>query len=97
LQVLESKIETKVCERVLQDFGVRSIKLNVHGNTGIPDRLFLIPGGLALFIEFKRPGGKLSLKQKYWIRILKTLKFEVEVYDNIEKAYEKIKSKLASA
>ena len=31
---------------------------------GLPDRLFLLPGGRALFVEFKAPGGRLSPVQR---------------------------------
>ena len=36
--------------------GVPSIKLNLKGNRGWPDREFWIPGGRPLLIEFKLPG-----------------------------------------
>lgn len=49
MRTLESKIEQKVCRDALR-MGVRNLKLNVTGQTGWPDRMFLIPGGRALFI-----------------------------------------------
>ena len=58
---LESSIERAVAE-----YGKRtgwvSIKLSTSGPRGAagwPDRLFL-RGGQAVFIEFKRPGGKVT-------------------------------------
>lgn len=53
----ESYIEHTVC-RELQKLGCRTPKIS--DNPGWPDRLIVAPGGKHIFIEFKRPGGKLS-------------------------------------
>jgi len=42
------------------------IKLISPGNTGIPDRLALCDDGAVWFVEFKRPGGVMSERQKAW-------------------------------
>jgi len=34
--------------------------------TGTPDRLLLLPDGLAIWLEQKRPGGRLSVEQIEW-------------------------------
>lgn len=36
--------------------GAKCLKFVSPGYTGVPDRLILIPGGLAVFVELKRPG-----------------------------------------
>ena len=37
-----------------EEFGVNSVKINILGNRGYPDRLFLLPLRPA-WIEFKQP------------------------------------------
>ncbi len=92
----ESKIEQRVVEEA-KKLGVIGLKLTSSGNTGVPDRMFLIPGGRPLFIEFKKPGGKLSEKQVYWISALGTLDYKVEVHDTVEGAVESIRRALDEA
>ena len=50
---LESSIERQAVEHAHRR-GIDAIKLNLQGRRGWPDRLFLLPGGRPLFIEFKR-------------------------------------------
>lgn len=39
--------------------------------TGIPDRIVLVPGGAVWFVELKKAhGGRLSERQKYILRVL---------------------------
>lgn len=95
-QVSESKIEQKVV-REAKKLGVIGLKLTSPGNTGVPDRLFLIPGGRPLLIEFKKPGGFLSPKQLYWIDILVQAGYNVGVHDNVEDAMDSIRRALDEA
>lgn len=87
---LEKDIESKVCRRAFSELGVRNIKVNTLTETGWPDRMFLIPGGRPLFIEFKRPGGEPDPKQVHIHGILKGLDYSVEVCDSEEEAMSKI-------
>jgi hypothetical protein len=87
---LESRIEHRACLKILQHLGVESIKLNVHGQTGLPDRMFLIPGGKPVFIEFKRPGGVVSKKQEYMRKLLTRLGYPVYICDSVENAFVRI-------
>ena len=54
--MLESKVERTACKKIRELLGIESTKLNVRGETGLPDRLFWIPGGRPLFIEFNLLG-----------------------------------------
>ena len=89
----ETKIELQACDLIYGNLGVGSLKLNVKANTGYPDRVFWIPGGKPLFIEFKTPDGELSEKQKYHIDRLRKDGYNVEVCDNaIDALYAAIKA-----
>lgn len=56
------------------------IKLNPFGMRGIPDRLVLLPGGIVLFYELKRPvGGSYEPLQLRWHAKLMKLGFTVLV------------------
>src|ERR1700761_1630652 len=52
---LESYIEKKVVAYA-KSKGIGSLKLNVQGRRNEPDRIFFVPGGKPLLIEFKRQG-----------------------------------------
>lgn len=56
---LESPIEGWVVTEAESTLGLTSIKLNLRGNRAWPDRLFFVPGGRPVLIEFKRPGDDL--------------------------------------
>lgn len=51
--------------RGLRAFSLESVKLNIHGQRGCPDRLVLLPGGRAVFVELKRAGEDLRELQRY--------------------------------
>lgn len=89
--MLESSIERKACSEA-KKLGVRNVKMNTLSDTGWPDRMFLIPGGRPLFIEFKRPGGELSPKQQYVHDLLKSLGYTVETHDNVATVLTTIKN-----
>jgi hypothetical protein len=43
------------------------IKLSPAGLVGIPDRLVLLPGGVAVFVECKKPSGaRVARLQEWW-------------------------------
>ena len=66
--------------------GVISLKLALRYDAAWPDRLFLIPGGRPLFIEFKREGDDLRVLQEHRRATLKTLSYDVESHDTREGA-----------
>lgn len=56
------------------------IKLLPFVMMGLPDRLILWPGGVAHFVELKRPDGpKFSPLQLWWHKRLRSYGFRVEV------------------
>ena len=64
--VLEHDIEEYLFKEVRKRAGI-CIKLPAGISEGLPDRLVLLPGGVAMFVELKRPkGGKVAPLQRYW-------------------------------
>ena len=55
MKYMEKKIEKKFRKEATR-LGCRVIKFIDPDRKGGPDRLVLIPNGLAMFIEFKQPG-----------------------------------------
>ena len=96
---LEKEIEKKLVDLV-KKYGGRCEKLVNVGFAGFPDRSVLLPGGLIIFVETKRPkGGRYSALQDKWrdwlialgfpyyrIKDVEQLKlFEVLLRDEIER------------
>lgn len=74
----ESEIEKKLKKRVeALAPGVRCLKLESPGFTGVPDRMILLPGGRVIFAELKAPGKKERARQAYVQEQLRALGFEV--------------------
>lgn len=82
----ESAIERTVTARATSH-GIPVIKL---GTSGWPDKMFLIPGGKPVLIEFKRPGTDLAeeSRQAQRIQTLQRLGYLAEVHDSVEGAWQ---------
>lgn len=72
--MLEKQLEDK-CRTHIKRLNGECIKLT--NSNGIPDRLILLPGGIAVFTEFKRPKSsrKPDPQQDWWLNHLQTLGF----------------------
>lgn len=81
-KISEKSIETKVC-KYAESKGWIVYKFVSPGNRSVPDRIFF-KKGLTMFIEFKKPGGKLTVLQSKTIKRLSDEGFLVFVCDNIE-------------
>ncbi len=90
--VKESSIERPVVADAKDKLGVLSIKL--AAGQGMPDRLFLIPGGRGLLIEFKAPGADPRPLQDAMHVILRGLDYDTEVHDNYDEAMAAIRRRL---
>lgn len=51
---------------------------------GVPDRIVFLPGGRIVFVELKRPGGKLQAIQQRVHALLGSLGADVRVIDSME-------------
>jgi hypothetical protein len=54
------------------------------GNSGVPDRIVFLPGGMVSFVELKAPGKKPEPLQLVQHRRLQALGREVQVIDSKE-------------
>lgn len=71
----EESVENYLYRRVKAARGL-CIKLVPAGLVGIPDRLVLLPGGVVVFVEVKKPrGSKVARLQVYWCDKLRAMGF----------------------
>ena len=82
------------CVKYATDRKVKVLKVNPLWAAGWPDRVFFIPGGKPLIIEFKRPGGKTSKRQDEIIAELIKDGYDVQVVDNKEEGKALIRARL---
>lgn len=76
---------------------MESVKLTPAGNRGYMDRLFWIPGGRPLLIEFKVPGEEPEPLQAYRIERLREIGYDVEVHTTADGAVAAVCRALESA
>lgn len=76
---LESQLVKKIRER-----GGLALKYSNANRTGYPDRLVLLPGGRAYFVELKSRGRKPTRLQSLRHEELRALGFGVAVVDSLE-------------
>lgn len=80
--VIERDIE-QYLKRKVESLGGKCLKFPTSYETGIPDRIIILPGGAIAFVELKRPkGGRLSKIQEYQIASLRALGCKVFVTKN---------------
>ncbi|NRG44208.1 VRR-NUC domain-containing protein [Bacillus sp. CRN 9] len=79
----EKDIEKYLRDQVKKECGI-AYKFESPGNSGVPDRLVLLPGKKIVFVELKAPGKKPSPIQLAQHRKITKLGFEVFVIDSKE-------------
>ncbi|WP_062306610.1 VRR-NUC domain-containing protein [Alicyclobacillus sendaiensis] len=82
--VRERDIEAYLRKRVAA-LGGRAYKFVSPGNAGVPDRLVLLPGGRAVFVELKAPGRRPTPLQRVQQERIRALGFAVYVLDSKER------------
>lgn len=90
---LERDIQSTACERIENELGVESVKLETPGETGWPDKLFVMPGAPFL-IEFKKVGEVPRKKQAHIHRKLRAIGWEIEVHDTVQGAVDAVRAAL---
>jgi len=93
---LEKKAEQEFCKWV-KTIGGTAVKFADPSRPGAPDRIVLLPHGVAVFVEFKRPGKAPRENQKMWINWLQNRGFAAIVTDNAEEPITLIKRILGHA
>ena len=84
---LEKDIEKKFVDAVKRDFAAKVVKFKDGAQVGAPDRMILLPNGKVVFVEMKKPGGRLRKPQERYIQQLLNMGFPVSVCDNWIDAY----------
>lgn len=79
---LEKDIEAKVVAYA-KSKGVLVYKFTSPSMRSVPDRMFIAPGGLVFFIEFKRLGQKPTASQEVEIAKIRAQLVSVFVIDNV--------------
>ena len=98
LQILERENVENPVVKYADKRGVRHIKLNTPGRSGWPDRVFWIPGGRPLVIEFKRPdGGTVSRQQADNIAYLERMGYDVHVVEEVSRGIALLEERLEAA
>lgn len=79
---LEKEVEAYLVRRV-KALGGHCLKWVSPGNSGVPDRIVLLPEGGICFVELKRPkGGTVGHLQEYWRMVLTDLGFEAHIVNS---------------
>lgn len=84
--MLESEIEKRLVREV-RKMGGMAYKFVSPGNTGVPDRIVILPGVIT-FVELKTETGRLSPGQKMQIGKLKGLGVKVVVIHGMKELEE---------
>ena len=77
----EKEIEKYLREEIKKLGGI-AYKFTSPGNSGVPDRLVLLPCGIMAFVELKAPGGKTTAIQDRQIARIQKLDFDVYIVNS---------------
>lgn len=84
MTVLEKDIERKLVQMVSRHGGY-CLKWVCPGQSGVPDRIVLLPCGRVFFVETKRPSGSRISQLQFWVaRRLHQLGFQHYFVSNVE-------------
>jgi len=92
---LEREDEAALCAKVFKNLGVLSLKLNLQGNRGWPDRVFLLPLR-PLWFEFKRKDERPRKLQLHRIKTLRDLGYDAYWSYDYDESYRFIETLYAA-
>ena len=79
----EEKFTEQKLVRAVKTMGGLALKFITPGYNGVPDRIILLAGGKAAFVELKAKGKKMRPLQVKRKRELESLGFSVYCIDNV--------------
>ena len=91
----EKEIEIYLVRKIKNKKGI-AYKFTSPGNSGVPDRLCLLPNGKIFFVELKSPGKKPRALQVNQITKITKLGQRVYVMDSKEKVDEVLETELSN-
>lgn len=89
-KMLEKGIESWMSKRITAMGGI-PLKFVSPGNSGVPDRIYIFPGGKIYFVELKREHGRLRGLQKWQRKRFLKMGCRVYVVEGLESAKNFIK------
>lgn len=98
----EKDVEKYLCKKI-KELGGKAYKFVSPGNAGVPDRICIIPAGdkaKVLFVEVKKPGGKLRPQQRMKIKELCDMGADcriVDSYERVDKVILELETAVATA
>ena len=94
-KLIESeKVLEKKLVKWIKEAGGKCLKLSSQFNTGLPDRMILLPKGHIFYCEVKSTGKKPSKMQEIIHNEIRALGFRVYVVDSTEALSEMLKAEL---
>lgn len=82
MKIESEKLLDRKLKEAVKKMGGMPIKLETNYISGLPDRLFLLPGGVMFFAEIKTTGEEPKPLQKSMHKKLKGLGFHVLTIDS---------------
>ena len=76
------KVFERTMSKYVENKGGMAVKLLSQFINGLPDRMYLLPGGTAIFVEFKSTGCKPKPIQRVILDRIAALDFNVRVVSN---------------
>lgn len=78
------KVFERTLSKYVDDQGGMAVKLLSQFIKGLPDRMYLLHGGVVVFVEFKSTGKRPTKIQEYIHKRIQDLGFPVLVVDSVE-------------
>lgn len=78
------KVFERTLSKYVDDQGGMAVKLLSQFIKGLPDRMYLLYGGVVVFVEFKSTGKRPTKIQEYIHKRIQALGFPVLVVDSVE-------------